>query len=693
MKKLGLINWSKWPSFWILGPWVLGLVLAEVYPWSLFVAGLLALVFGLGAWGLHFWFGGRGFIWALVLSLVHLGIYRYQSLERGGAGDEFAVGVLGARDLLVRVVDLPKRTAWGLEVWGEVGAYGGEGAAWVLDRGLAPWGIMLRWSGEVEGVALRVGDWLRLRGWGGELGGAWLPNGFNPKAFYGNRGIKQQFWVEDYELVERASGWYYDLVDLRLSLAERLVKGLEGEREGLAQALFLGLRQDLSSELKQAYQQTGAMHVLAVSGLHLSLLAFVIQALFMALPLNRRLKAWFILILGGGVIILFTFLAGSSASVLRAAGMYLLGALALALGRRSWSFNTLFISALGLLVFNPKFLWDLGFQLSFLAVWGILYFQPWLRNLWRPSVRPLAWLWEMTSVSLAAQAATLPLCLWTFHQFPTYFWLSSWLVLPLVSVVMPLGLLHLLFQDLPYLGEGFCYLFDWGLGAMNASVYWVQGLPYGVIGDIYLSFGALLGLLLALGLWIWALAVKRGRGGRYLLGAMFCLILASAWDLWDKEGRGEQRFWLIYPDKGDLILDYIEAWHLLRLTGGEGNLDKHRQVGAAWRIRERGLRSWGEGEAGLLEPLGLYLARGTWGGEEQEALRKQTKVLLLWRLDNSLDLEAIYQDFPALQAIVLHPDNEKKHLRTWRKSCETKGLPCHDLARQGAWTSRALAPP
>ncbi len=218
--------------------------------------------------------------------------------------------------------------------------------------------------------------------------------------------------------------------------------GLEGTEFEILSALTLGYRKSIDPEIKQVFAVTGATHILAVSGLHVGIVYLVFSMVFGFLKKGRNSRYLF-LFLSVTCLWAFAFITGLSPSVQRAALMFSVVAAGENLHRPSNIYNTLSASAFILLSFNPNLLFDAGFQLSYAAVLGIVYFQPLLGALFQPRERLQAYLWGLFTVSVAAQLTTFPLSASYFHQFPVYFWMSNLIVIPAAFLFIMLGILIL----------------------------------------------------------------------------------------------------------------------------------------------------------------------------------------------------------------------------------------------------------
>ena len=259
-------------------------------------------------------------------------------------------------------------------------------------------------------------------------------------------------------------------LEKRNELLERLSDhGVDGSVYAVVAAMTLGDKSQLTNELRKTYAITGASHILALSGLHLGIIYTLLSLL-----LSRR-RWW---IVSQVVIIvciwLYVFLVGMTVSVVRPAVMITVYAL-LSLGHRDkMSVNTLAFAAIVMLLFNPLSLFDVGFQLSFLAVLAILLFYPLFEGVWpQPFLmdhRVFKWLWTMLSVSCAAQIGVAPLIVYYFGRFSCFFLLTNLLVVPAATLILYLSLVVLLIPSLAYL---LIYMVD----TLNHLLTWVATLP------------------------------------------------------------------------------------------------------------------------------------------------------------------------------------------------------------------------
>jgi len=252
---------------------------------------------------------------------------------------------------------------------------------------------------------------------------------------------------------------------------------IEGDEFAVLAALTLGYTDALQPDLRTSYSATGAMHILSVSGMHVGVVYVVMAFLLSFLNKNQRqkvIKTIFISLFLWG----YAFLSGLSPAVVRATLMFSFVAIATCFERKSQIYNTIFMSAFFMLLYNPNFLFDVGFQLSYSAVLSIIFFQPIIGKLYIANNKYSKVVWDLFSVSLAAQLGTMPFTLYYFQQFPNYFLLTNFVAIPLSTIVIYLAMALLMTSFVPYLSVVVAFLLKWSLWLLNFLIVWVQNLPY-----------------------------------------------------------------------------------------------------------------------------------------------------------------------------------------------------------------------
>ena len=300
------------------------------------------------------------------------------------------------------------------------------------------------------------------------------PHQFNYKKYLSNIGIEHQVKLEghEYYLKPQASTTIFGTAyRIRDNIIHNLKKEDFGAEElGVIQALLLGQRNEITAEIDTEYKAAGAYHILALSGLHIGILLglfhFLLRPLQL-LPKGRTIKLVVIVLL----LWAFALLAGLSASILRATTMFTFVAYALYLNRPTSHFNILALSLFFiLLLLDPLLLFQVGFQLSYAAVFAIVWIYPLLQKLWIPQYWIIKKGWELVSVSIAAQLGVFPISLFYFHQFPGLFLISSLMILPFLTFILGFGILVIVLSLANSLPPVLVTIYDTVIHWMNSII-------------------------------------------------------------------------------------------------------------------------------------------------------------------------------------------------------------------------------
>ena len=274
-----------------------------------------------------------------------------------------------------------------------------------------------------------------------------------------------------------------------LQLREKLIQSLarhdfSSDEFSVITAILLGKRQEISKEIVDDYKNAGAMHILAISGLHIGILLILLNFVFKPLTFFRHGKIIRMVVL---LICLwsFAFLTGLSASVIRAVSMFTAVTLGLFSNRRSNISNYLFLSIFILLCAHPLYLFDLGFQLSYVSVLSIIWLSPLLKRFWRPKYKVASYFWNLLVISLSAQIGILPLSLFYFHQFSGLFFASSLVVIPFLGIILGFGFLVLALDQLAIVPVFFINAYDTIIRFMNDLMGFLSSHKNFVFENIY----------------------------------------------------------------------------------------------------------------------------------------------------------------------------------------------------------------
>ena len=276
--------------------------------------------------------------------------------------------------------------------------------------------------------------------------------------------------------------------------------GFADDELAVLSALTIGDKTELSDSVRESYSVAGASHILALSGLHIGLLYtmlfFILKPIARRGNIGRCVRSVFLLVL----LWTFAFFTGLSPSVVRSVSMFSILAMADMVGREPLSLNTLAVAAWLMLFCNPAWLFDVGFQLSFLAVASILLIQKPIYHLITVKSRIGKYVWGLMSVSIAAQIGTAPLVLFYFSRFSVHFLLTNLVVIPLITIILYAAVVMLLLTPFSWLQIGVAGGVKKLLEGLNFFVRWVEQLPYASIDGIWLYQSEVLGIYIVIAL-------------------------------------------------------------------------------------------------------------------------------------------------------------------------------------------------
>lgn len=323
--------------------------------------------------------------------------------------------------------------------------------------------------------------------------------------------------IEDTSFLDKALHYREKILNLYRSF------GWNQDVLGVVSALTVGYKEELSTDIRETYSVAGASHVLALSGLHIGFLYILLLFCLRPLGHSSLMSA-----IRGVIIILllwaFAFFTGMSASVVRSVIMFSLFALAEALRRNSFSFNTLAVAAFFMLLYCPSWLFDVGFQMSFFAVASLLLFMPYLMPLYHPRTKLGNYFWQLSCVSVAAQIGAAPLVLYYFSRFSVHFVLTGWVVIPMASLTMYTAMALLLSTPFPIIQNWIAIILQYWVNSLNKFLKWVENLPYASIDGIWTYASEIVLFYTIVVTFLLFLSLRRTRYLFMTLGLSLCLI-------------------------------------------------------------------------------------------------------------------------------------------------------------------------
>jgi competence protein ComEC len=543
-----------------------------------------------------------------------------------------------------------------------------------------------------EGI--RYGDRLALNATIQLTEGPKNPHAFDYKRYLHFQNIHHQAFAKAGSVAKIGEGHGWLLWRTAFHCRDRLLGILRQhfpsiDEYAVASALLLGYTDDLSDEMRTAYAETGSMHALAVSGTHIGMLYLGLMLLVGRLRLRRGVEAAVVL----SAIWAFSFITGATASVLRASVMFSLYMIGKIASRQSYAWNVLPASAFLLLLYNPYLLFNAGFQLSYAAVAGMLFFYPRFYKAFPPMPRWLDEVLKVLLVGVAAQLGTLPLSLFYFNQFPVYFWLAGWVVVFVGAVFLWGGailvLLDAVWQPLAeWLGTALYYL----LLLTNKIIVFIQQIPGGVVRQVWVPAWAteiLYCCLIALG------AAMLTRKGKWI--GVFALLMAvlGLYRCRSVTNKQLQAKVVVYSCAKGRLVDFFDGDRVYCLSDPLSA----KQVAFAAQgnritsgMRELALRPFADTTA--WETPNLYVE-----GPFIQFFDKRIVVLddAKWAEDGDpapfdVDILIVCQNLPTSMAqcrerfpfktVLFDTSNKPWRIARWREECRQNGWECHELRQQ-----------
>ena len=391
------------------------------------------------------------------------------------------------------------------------------------------------------------------------------PEEFDYRAFLARKGIMGQAYLKDEDWIDLQTNnanpiyaFSYRFRDVLLTSLQR--SGLSDNEFGVAAAILLGYDDNLADEVRKNYVAAGSMHILCVSGMHVGIIYLL--ASFLLGFLNR--KKWQKTLKHGLLLALIWFyaiIAGLSPSILRASLMISFVIIGEMIHRKGFVINSIAASAFILLCFNPNNLFEIGFQLSYAAVIGIVVLQRPIYSWFVIKNKLLDKIWSITAVALSAQIATIPFTLFYFNQFTTYFWLSNLFMTPISFIVVISGMVLLMVSWIPYLNTLVGYLVWGAVYVMNWVVGKIESIPGSIIKGLYINDFEFAVLLVALLLLLLMFMLRKQRLFIAMLASLLLMMVSVTVRIYSSEN---QRGMTVFSLRKHTAVDFVRGGeHLL----------------------------------------------------------------------------------------------------------------------------------
>lgn len=419
-------------------------------------------------------------------------------------------------------------------------------------------GKLIIYFQKTDSFTLQYGDRILVNADMAPVTNSGNPGSFDYARYMKLHGVFHQLYVKagGYILVDsRPSSFQkfiYELRDRAVNIIQQNISGKD--HIGVAEALIIGYKEELDKDLVQAYSNAGVVHIISISGLHLGLVYILLMWIMARMPYlkNKKIFQWCIIIIG---LWLFACVTGCPPSALRSAVMFSFIITGKTFFKQHATYNALCSSAFILLCFDPNYLWDVGFQLSYVAVFGIVWLQQPVQKLFYFNNKYLQKLWGLLSVTLAAQLITSPLCVYYFHQFPNLFLVTNIVAVPASTAILFGGILLLCVSPLSFLADivGKCVGFI--IELMNRFILFVNDFSFSVTDHLSLS---LVSAWMLYGIIICASIAFFYQYKKMVLPALFCLMIFSADILIKKMEVSKQHKLIVYNIPKKSAVQFIQ---------------------------------------------------------------------------------------------------------------------------------------
>jgi competence protein ComEC len=481
------------PFVRLLFPLIIGILVAYtfanplIYSWRF---GLIILLFGSFLIGLLAYKKYNLFRWRWLFGLlIHfcLILLAYElTIHFSGQFDPSHFSKLKSKTLFVKIINEPKSSTGIVRFESEVIAVYSNKRIQNTNGKL----LIAMKLDSLDAIEVNYGDIFLIPANYQEVEPSYNPGEFDFKSYLNNKQIYFQIFIQADQAKRVFQNTGHPFISFALKLRKDLVKKFnrympDREASSMAATLILGYRADLNKDIIEAYSKTGTMHVLSVSGMHVGIVFLVLSFLLKPMSSSKKLIVLRAIIIIA-VIWFYALLTGFSPSVCRSALMLSFVVLGKAMNKNQNTYNLIAISAFFLLLYDPYYLFDVGFQLSYLAVIGLVYFHPIIFDVFYIKNKLLEPIWSYCALSIAAQLATFPLSIYYFHQFPIYFLLSNLLIVLPVAFIMYAGISFLIIPY-PLIIQPLGRFLNWLINFTNDILYKIEQLPFSAMEGIWIS--------------------------------------------------------------------------------------------------------------------------------------------------------------------------------------------------------------
>lgn len=462
---------------------------------------------------------------------------------------------------------------------------------------------------------------------------------------------------------------------------------IPGHKEAaLAEALLIGYKDELDKDLLQAYSNTGVVHIIAVSGLHLGIIYWLLTLLMRPFARKRSTK-WLAVIITLAGLWLFSVLAGAGPSIIRSAVMFSFIVIGNAFSRNGLVLNNLAASAFLLLCWNPFWMWDIGFQLSYAAVLSILLFYKPIYNLLYVKNKLPDAVWQLNAVTLSAQVLTLPLCIYHFHQFPVLFLIANMVAVPLSSLLLIGEIILCAVSFIPLLAGWIGAAIYYIIMLLNKFIGNMNALPFASWNHLLINipqFFLLTGAIAAASYWL------MNRYKPALITSLFCMMAFVLMRTHSFIIASRQQKMIVYNILGKQAIDFIEGRHYYFFGEESVQADNFLRNFHLQPARVLHRISPSDSLPGLVGTGSLFFFNGKHilflNNTAIDSIPSIPLDVLVLSGNTPLQLSRLLQHVQVKQ-VIADASNSPGRARQWQSACDSMHIPFHNVAEQGAYVA------
>ena len=512
------------------------------------------------------------------------------------------------------------------------------------------------------------------------------PDAFDYSKFMKEKGVRQYAFIKNgthFLISSQALPWYKKLAQHAAQFVSGVINKYlkDGSSIAIAEALLIGKQTDIDGETYQAYAQTGAIHVLSVSGLHVAI--FIGGFIWLFGKVRSKNWIWKLskLILLLMLIWFYVILTGMAPSVVRAGGMISLYLLGSEIFKGKNNYNILSITAIIMLIYNPLYLFQLSFQFSYISLLSILYFQPIIKKWYEPPNQFLDFIWSLVNVSIAAQILIFPFTVYYFHQFPVYFVLSGIIAVPLVSAIIYLGSAGVILEKIfPSFSIHIFQVLEQLIMWLNSIIKWISKLPFALIESIWLTDLMLfLTILMIICVMIW---LETRYYNTLKLGLILGLFVLAINTFYEIKATDQQQLVVYDINQGSLV-DLTQGRRVHRLLHGDIDTKQIAYVSKNHLIKTKIKEVINDNTSFGGDTNNLtYILRDQ---NDFDRLRQGIKCehLIITR-DSKMPSEEILAKISPT-TVILSKNVTNKTRQKWQNLQQATGICVHDIRTQGAY--------